>query len=692
MNHLVDESSPYLQQHAQQPVDWYPYSSEILRQAIVENKLLFISIGYSACHWCHVMAHESFDNPTVASYLNEHFISIKIDREERPDLDQIYQTLAQIMGKNGGWPLSIFLTPSGKPLYAGTYFPPTARFGLPSFIDLLKQIMSLYSTHQVELDKAGEEIFQFLQQIQETKTISSGSSITAAQSLSQKLMDSFVADLLDSIDQQHGGFGTAPKFPNFPALVFLMRALVEPFPQKSPYDATLRKGILLTLDQMAARGLYDHVGGGFHRYSVDDAWQVPHFEKMLYDNAMALVTYAEAYQLFGLERYKDIVRGIIEWLVREMYDAKSGFYSSMDADSDGKEGIYYTWKYDELKSILTSEEFTQLSQKFDISPQGNFEHRIIFHQTKEDLSNKMQPILIKLRTIREKRNPPGTDRKIITSWNALLLHGLYAALPLFEFAPLGDQIRKITESLAEYLRTMIDSTSGQVFRVHMNGSRKILGMLDDYAYLIQAYLDEYSLTRNTTLLKTIEKLFVIVNDHFWDPITATYFYNAKTVQDLLIRPTVYYDMPIPSPVAIMEENLIRYTALAPSTPNFSWFSPHDRTDQQLLELTIKNSAAMASYLLILQWKLFGPIELTLEGSQSQIADLVPSLHLMLGKYYLPRFLMHISPQKKEEESKTVSIRLILCRHHTCMAPVDNLQSFEEILQKSFLHSTYASPF
>ncbi|MHA1476548.1 MAG: thioredoxin domain-containing protein [Promethearchaeota archaeon] len=381
MNHLEGESSPYLKQHQNNPVNWYPYSSEAFELAKNEDKMIFLSIGYSSCHWCHVMAHESFEDENIAGILNKDFISIKVDREERPDIDNIYQTIVQLMGKRGGWPLSVFLTPDKKPIFGGTYFPPHSRFGIISFPDLLNQLVNVYNSDRQKVEQAGEEISNAILNVFNR---GSQASQTQIDQFNPDLFDDVLKEFLLGFDEQNGGYGSAPKFPNFPSLIMIMRQIKETDQNlEKPASKKIISNVKLTLDKMASGGIYDQIGGGFHRYSVDKYWLVPHFEKMLYDNAMALVAYSEAYQYFNKTRYKEIVREIIGWIQRDMYmdTEKKGLYSTLDADSDGKEGKYYVWKKDELDKLLSNEEKEVFYSVFEITPKGNFEdHQIILHQ------------------------------------------------------------------------------------------------------------------------------------------------------------------------------------------------------------------------------------------------------------------------------------------------------------------------
>ncbi|MHA1744431.1 MAG: thioredoxin domain-containing protein, partial [Promethearchaeota archaeon] len=433
MNHLKGETSPYLLQHVNNPVDWYPYTKEALDKARTENKLIFLSIGYSACHWCHVMAHESFENVQIAELLNKHYVSIKVDREERPDLDQIYQIMGQLLGKQGGWPLSVFLTPNGNPLFIGTYFPASARFGITSFPELITTLASRYQENAEKFEATGQSILEATQ-----KALSGQFDTKAHQNpifrlendeKSPEFMENILLDLATNFDTTHGGFGNAPKFPNFSILVFILRQLAEFHPELSPSMQDLAEKVKLTLDRMANGGIYDQIGGGFHRYTVDAQWLTPHFEKMLYDNAMALLAYTEGYLYFGNPLYKEKVAEILQWAIREMYLPEKGFYSSLDADSEGREGQYYVWTQDEIEQLVPVDDWALVMQAFGVTKKGNFEKKgniLQRVQSNEELaatfsldisviSQKMHAATEILLKARESRTPPHRDEKILLS-------------------------------------------------------------------------------------------------------------------------------------------------------------------------------------------------------------------------------------------------------------------------------------
>ncbi len=709
MNHLKGESSPYLKQHQNNPVNWYPYSSEAFDLAKKENKMIFLSIGYSACHWCHVMAHESFEDNNIAQSLNKHFISIKVDREERPDIDNIYQTVVQLMGKRGGWPLSVFLTPDKKPIFGGTYFPPHSRFGIISFPDLLSQLVNVYNSDRQKVEQAGEEISNAILNV-----FNRGSQASQIQidQFNPELYDDVLKEFLLGFDEQNGGYGSAPKFPNFPSLTMIMRQIKETDPNfDKPTSKKIISSVKLTLDKMASGGIYDQIGGGFHRYSVDKYWLVPHFEKMLYDNAMALVAYSEAYQFFNKTRYKEIVREIIEWIQRDMYmhaekkADKKGLYSTLDADSDGKEGKYYVWKKSELDKLLSDEEKEVFYSVFEITPNGNFEdHQIILHQVQElegvgdkinkDL-NKIKEILasIKQKLLNQRKNrvKPGLDNKIITAWNSLTLHGLYSAYKIFVNEPFANEILELAINISKFLRTtMFDAETGHLYRIFIEDLPKISGNLNDYAYFIQALWDEFNITHEMVLLKNIEKLLTYVHDHFWDSSGNTYYFSDIKEKDIITRPKLLFDAPLPNSNSVMAENLLQA---------HYWFNKlkfFDLAEGILKKLynKAKNSPlGNATYFISLQRLIFGStdIKIIIPQEKEQKLELqFDKFHKIVFSKYIPRLNFFQGKLPTDNDQFLSDLKFIqnkttfyLCHNFKCFAPEIDKEKFFKDLNKYF---------
>jgi len=410
-NHLARETSPYLLQHAENPVDWYPWGEEALQKARDEDKPIFLSIGYSACHWCHVMAHESFEDEATAAVLNQYFVSIKVDREERPDLDQIYMTAVQSLTGSGGWPMSVFLTPEGHPFYGGTYFPPSPRYGMPSFTQVLDAIIDAWQKRRSELVASGQKLVTAIERQSQVDT----QSAFGRKELNPDTLRSAFRALQQSFDQEHGGWGQAPKFPQPMALEFLLRY------HHSTGDTQALAMVTQTLEAMARGGMYDQVGGGFHRYSVDEHWRVPHFEKMLYDNSQLARVYLHAWQVTGNEFFRTISEEILDYVVGEMTHPDGGFYSTQDADSEGEEGRFFVWTPDEIREVLGKETDAFIAA-YGVTRHGNFEGKNILEFVGDlDQRPTLAEARRKLFEARERRVHPGRDEKVLTSWNGLML-------------------------------------------------------------------------------------------------------------------------------------------------------------------------------------------------------------------------------------------------------------------------------
>jgi uncharacterized protein YyaL (SSP411 family) len=418
-NRLLDETSPYLQQHAYNPVDWFPWGEEAITKARAENKPIFLSIGYSACHWCHVMEHESFENDDIAAIMNEHFVNIKVDREERPDLDQIYMNAVVALTRRGGWPMSVFLTPDLKPFFGGTYWPPKARMGMPGFTDILNRVQTVWKDREAELMQGADELTSA---VQEMGQVRSGEAV-----LDESLLTNALQELIASTDTVDGGFGEAPKFPHPMDLRVLLRTA-----QREQNEDGLRIA-RLTLDKMAAGGIYDHLGGGFHRYATDTKWLIPHFEKMLYDNALLIPGYLEAWQITRVPRYESVVRESLDYILREMTQPEGGFYSTQDADSEGEEGKFFVWQRGEVEQLL-GDDAELFCVCYDVTAPGNWEGKTIlqrimsdndaadkFGLTFEETQSKLAECRDKLLDRRQTRIAPGRDDKILVSWNGLMI-------------------------------------------------------------------------------------------------------------------------------------------------------------------------------------------------------------------------------------------------------------------------------
>ncbi|HXG06383.1 MAG TPA: thioredoxin domain-containing protein [Nitrososphaera sp.] len=557
-NRLVQESSPYLLQHAYNPVDWYPWGQEALERAKREDKPIFLSIGYSACHWCHVMAHESFEDEEVARIMNEHFINIKVDREERPDLDDIYQRACQLATGTGGWPLSVFMTPDQKPFYVGTYFPKEGgRYNMPGFKTILLQLAAAYKNKKHEVEAAGNEFRNALAQT--ARDIAPGTAEKA--SLERSILDEAAMSLLQIGDPIYGGFGQAPKFPNASNLMFLLRY----------YDISglgrFKEFVTFTADKMADGGIHDQLGGGFARYATDRKWLIPHFEKMLYDNALLAQLYSELYQITKAEKYAQITRKTLDFVIREMTHPDGGFYSALDADSEGEEGKFYLWSKKEIASIIDDQTATDIfCEHYGVTEGGNFEGRNILNvrvplstvasrygKTPEQAAQIVADASDKLFTAREKRIRPGRDEKILTSWNGLMISGFAKG-----YGITGDtKYLQGAKKAVDFIESKVAASDGRLLRTFKDGRAKLNAYLDDYAFYVGGLLDLFAVdSKQRYLDRAIEYTdFMIM--HFWDEKEGNLFFTSDDHERLLVKTKSFYDLAIPSGNSVAAVNLLR---------------------------------------------------------------------------------------------------------------------------------------
>jgi uncharacterized protein len=554
-NRLGGELSPYLLQHAQNPVDWFPWGEEGFALARAEQRPIFLSIGYASCHWCHVMAHEAFDDPAIARFLSEHFVSIKVDREERFDLDQIYMEAVQMMTGSGGWPLSVFLTPTGEPFFGGTYWPPHARGNIAGFDQVLGAIADAWQHRREELVETGRAITQTLQQLAIAPEVSE-SNDTPAQEAEASLRRSF--------DSRWGGFGGAPKFPQPLALRWLLRRWRE------TNDEALLKIVALTLDRMADGGLFDHLGGGFHRYCVEDRWLVPHFEKMLYDNALLAVCYLEAWQATGNEHYAQVVRKTLDYLLRDMTDPQGGFYSGEDADSEGQEGKFYLWTPGEIKAVLQPEAARLFCSVYDVNDEGDIEGGCVLKRTRPleteakllgheptELAAVLDAARRELLVARAKRVRPGRDEKILVGWNGLAIDALARAGKAL------DEPRYTTAAqlAADFLWKHLRRSDGRLLHYWRNGTAKCDAYLDDCASLGNALLTLYENDRSPARLEQAVAVADAIVAEFADKEHGGFFYTGSDHEPLIVRKKDWLDNPTPSGNGLATMLLLRLQAI-----------------------------------------------------------------------------------------------------------------------------------
>ena len=551
-NRLSYEKSPYLLQHAENPVDWYSWGEEPFRKARAEDKPIFLSIGYSTCHWCHVMAHESFEDEEVARVLNEHFVSIKVDREERPDIDAVYMNVCQAVTLRGGWPLSIFMTPEGKAFYAGTYFPTTGRMGMPGFVDVLVQIAAVWKSDRERLIEASEKI---------TRGIQPRPSHDVAPQLDTDTLSKGYDQLLQAFDSRWGGFGSAPKFPTPHNLTFLLRWY------RRSGDRSALKIVERTLEGMRHGGICDQIGFGFHRYSVDEKWLVPHFEKMLYDQALLAMAYTEAYQVTGKERYARVVREILTYVLRDMTDPEGGFYTGEDADSEGKEGLFYVWTPAQIRDVLGKEQADLFCKFYDIGPSGNFEEgQSIAHVSipMEDFAarEKVEPTELehllgeareRLFEARERRIHPLKDDKVLTSWNGLMIAAMAKA-----HQAIGDQsFVEAARRGADFILAQLKAPGPRLYRRYRQGEVANPGYADDYAFLVWGLLELYEATFDLGYLEEAGELNRVMLELFWDEDHGGVFFTGREHEGLIARNKEIYDGAVPSSNSVAMLNLIR---------------------------------------------------------------------------------------------------------------------------------------
>ena len=545
-NRLIDETSPYLLQHANNPVDWYPWGPEALERARSEDRPILLSVGYSACHWCHVMERESFEDVAIAEMMNASFVCIKVDREERPDVDSIYMTAVQAMTGSGGWPMTVFLTPEGEPFYGGTYFPPRDRGGLPAFPRVLEALATAYKDNRGDVARTADQL------VERMRSASSLGSRSQDPLTPQVLSEAF-RGMAKQFDHRSGGMGLQPKFPQPMGYEFLLRYHVR------TGDLQAREMVELTLDRMAAGGIYDQIGGGFHRYSTDAFWLVPHFEKMLYDNALLAKLYLHAYQVIGKPAYRRVVEEILEYILREMTGPEGGFYSAQDADSEGVEGKFFVWRPEEIVEVLGEEEGAAVNRHFGVTLEGNFEGRSILHLAPDpsDEADGLDEVTLrrakaKLLEARAERVPPGRDDKALTAWNGLTLRAFAEAA-----AVLGrPDYAAVAARNADFILSSLKE-SGRLLRTFKDGRAKLKGYLEDYAFFIDGLLALHEVSLEGRWLREAVALGREMVRLFWDEDAGHFYDTGRDHEALILRPREVSDNAVPSGSSAATEVLLR---------------------------------------------------------------------------------------------------------------------------------------
>jgi uncharacterized protein YyaL (SSP411 family) len=684
-NRLINETSPYLLQHSHNPVNWYPWGEEALRKAKHENKPILVSIGYAACHWCHVMERESFENEETAAIMNEHFVNIKIDREERPDLDHIYMDAVQAMTGSGGWPLNVFLTPDAKPFFGGTYFPPQRAFNRASWTEVLAAVSHAFQQKREQINSQAETLTAHLVQ---SNSLESGSPDDTSMTFVMEKVDAVFGGLVNVADHQWGGFGSAPKFPQTFSIQFLLRYYFI-----TKQEAALKQA-LLSLDKMIEGGIYDQIGGGFARYSTDREWLVPHFEKMLYDNALLVSTISEAYQLTRNERYKEVLQETIGFIQRELMLSEGGFFSALDADSEGEEGKFYVWNYENVRTLL-KDDAEIFSEFFDISEEGNWSEENASEKAKNILRTKislqsfaadknipiekLRDIIQRGKTIllseRSKRVRPALDDKIILGWNALMNTACSKA-----FAATGkNEYRELAiHNMKFLLKHFQNSEQKFLYHTWKNNEPKNFAFLDDYAFLIQALLHLQEVTGDVDWLFKARELTEYVMENFKDNPTDFYFFTDQRQKDVILRKKEIYDGATPSGNATMAYNAYHLSVIF----NFpDWKKIPENMITSLVRPITQYPTSFGVWATLFLEMVCGTEEISVIGkNNSSLAEQV------LAQYIPHKVFM--APSKPNVElpmlvgkMPTNPPLIYLCRTYSCLNPVTDVSQLLELINK-----------
>jgi len=686
-NRLAQESSPYLLQHQNNPVDWYPWGPEAIEKSQREEKPIFLSIGYSACHWCHVMEHESFENEAIAQVLNENFVPIKVDREERPDLDQIYMNAVQMLTGHGGWPMSVFLTPDLKPFYGGTYWPPHSARGMPGFDQILAAVIDAWQNRRDQAFTAADQLTAELRNVGQVAIEGD------VEQLNLSMLEAAGSHLRRAFDNTYGGFGQAPKFPHSMDLQLLAR-LAHRTGQQGPLDM-----VRLTLDRMAAGGIYDQLGGGFARYSVDAQWLVPHFEKMLYDNALLSNAYLDAWLITGDPNYERVLRETLNYIIREMTDPAGGFYSTEDADSEGHEGLFYTWTPDEIDAVLGDERGATFGRVYDVSDVGNFEGRNILNLPKTfdqcarilgrdraDLEAELAESRKKLFDARSTRVRPGRDDKIIVAWNGLMIDAMARAGAAF-----NEPEYVITAGeAANFILTRMRSENGRLLHTARHGVAKLDAYLDDYAALANGLVSLYEASFDERWINEAVSLMDVVLEQFSDTKAGGFFYTAEDHERLIARTKELTDSSTPSGNALAATALLRLSQLLGRT---DYYNAAVGTFAAAVPLLERAPMAAGQMLRALDRYLGPAHELVLLGDLAGDAtkDALAALH----RRFLPRAVLAIrdSNSAGTEISRSTALDalftgreasdgqpvLYVCENFACQAPAVGLTAIQSKL-------------
>jgi len=667
-NALINETSPYLLQHAHNPVNWHAWGEAALSKAKADDKPILLSIGYSACHWCHVMEHESFENEEIAKLMNDNFVNIKVDREERPDLDQIYMTAVQMMTGHGGWPMTMFLTPQGVPFYGGTYFPPDDRSNMPGFPRVLLSVAEAYRSQREQVGNTATQMLGELRRV--------GLAAESRDLLTTEILDGAYRGIAKNYDRVNGGFGGAPKFPPAMTLEFFLHAYHR------THDQEALKMVIETCRKMAEGGMYDQLGGGFHRYSVDAKWLVPHFEKMLYDNALLSRLYLHVYQITKDEFARRIATETLDYVVREMTDSRGGFYSSQDADSEGIEGKFFVWSQEEIIASLGESDGAIFGDYFDITAQGNFEGDNILHvnATIDDLASRYNTDAASVRAIidngrrrlfeiRERRKKPGRDQKVLTAWNGFMLASFAEASAILD----DDNYREVARANARF---MLDDLShdGLLLRTYKDGYAKLNAYLEDYASFIDGLISLYEATGEIEWIENGIALTKKMIEEFWDEDEGGFFFTGRSHERLIVRSKEWMDNATPSGNSIAAMSLLRLSLLTGDED----YRRRATTILRLMADQIRRyPSAFGFALTALDFYLASPLEVALLASDS--TALFADLWRTLWSTYLPNRIIvpiagdeprarEIVPLLKARDAPKSGVTAYVCEHYTCQAP------------------------
>ncbi|MFX1509159.1 MAG: thioredoxin domain-containing protein [Promethearchaeota archaeon] len=688
-NQLIHEKSPYLLQHAHNPVDWYPWSDKAFAKAKKEDKPIFLSIGYSTCHWCHVMERESFENPRIAKLMNEAFVNIKVDREERPDIDSLYMSVAQMMTGSGGWPLTIIMHPDKKPFFAATYIPPETRFGRIGMDELVPEIQRLWNKERKRLDTISGNIIESL----EASNVS-----TRGAELGEGVLEMTFDRLQERFDEEHGGFGFRPKFPSPHNLLFLLR-----YWKRTKSGKALRM-VEKTLDKMRQGGIFDHVGFGFHRYSTDPKWLLPHFEKMLYDQAMLIMAYSEAFQATQKTAYAHTVREIITYVLRDMTSPLGGFFSAEDADSEGEEGKFYVWSEKEVRDALTTKEAEVFLDVYSFEPEGNFLEEATGKRTgtniphlrvsleAEGQNRKMIPKVLselldgarkKLFVIREKRIHPHKDDKILTDWNGLMIAALAKAARVLREP-------RFTEAAIKAVKFVFTDLykDGHLLHRYRDGEATISAFLDDYAFMIWGLLELYETTFNPDYLEKAINLNQTLLTHFWDTQDGGFFFTADDAEDLLLRKKDAYDGAIPSGNSVAMLNLLRLSRIT-GTSDLEFKAA--KIGQAFSGDVLRSPAGFTLMIVAVDFAVGPTYELVLvanpEANDSQemvkaiTERFIPNKVMLLLPQREEKRIAKLAPFTKDYTSISGKATAYVCSNHQCQLPTTDIQQMLVLLKE-----------